>query len=58
MIPFGAGTRICSGSTLAMLVIELVLANLVHQSLDLSENGGLTTHRKFPLVAVASLHKK
>jgi len=67
VIPFGAGRRGCPGIMFAMNVIELVMANLVHQfdwevpngavgdqTLDMTETPGLTTHRKFPLIAIAS----
>ncbi|XP_047169988.1 cytochrome P450 736A117-like [Vigna umbellata] len=69
VIPFGAGRRGCPGIMFAMNVIELVIANLVHQfnwevpsgevgdqTLDMSESAGLTSHRKFPLIAFASYH--
>ncbi|KEH17335.1 putative cytochrome P450 [Medicago truncatula] len=69
LIPFGAGRRGCPGISFAMVVNELVLANLVHQfdwslpsgverdqSLDMAETTGLTIHRKFHLLAVASPH--
>ncbi|XP_061361117.1 cytochrome P450 736A117-like [Gastrolobium bilobum] len=71
LIPFGAGRRGCPGLTFAMVVNQLVLANLVFQfdwtlpsgemgvqALDISEATGLASHRKFPLVAVASPYKK
>lgn len=63
LIPFGAGRRGCPGTMFAMMVNELVLANLVHQfdwalpsgdnTLDMSETIGLTKQRKIPLMAVA-----
>ncbi|KAE9610106.1 putative cytochrome P450 [Lupinus albus] len=69
LIPFGAGRRGCPGTMFAMVVNEIVLANLVHQfdwalpggiaeSLDMSETVGLTMHRKIPLVAFATPYKK
>ena len=67
VIPFGAGRRGCPGIMFAMNVIELVLANLVlqfnwevpsgevgQQTLNMTETNGLTSHRKFPLIAIAS----
>ena len=70
LIPFGAGRRGCPGIMFAMNVIELVLANLVHQfdwevpggvvrdqTLDMTETTGLSSHRKFPLIAIASRHE-
>lgn len=70
VIPFGAGRRGCPGIMFAMNEIELVLANLVHQfnwevpsgvvgdkTLDMTETTGLSSHRKFPLMAIASHHE-
>ncbi|TKY45140.1 steroid 17alpha-monooxygenase or 17alpha-hydroxyprogesterone aldolase [Spatholobus suberectus] len=68
-IPFGAGRRSCPGIMFAMTIIELVLANLVHQfnwavpsgvigdqAMDISETTGLSINRKFPLMTIASPH--
>ncbi|XP_059441136.1 cytochrome P450 736A117-like [Corylus avellana] len=66
LIPFGAGRRGCPGIPFAMTTIELVLANLLlnfdwtlpggarGEDLDLTESTGLTIHKKFPLIAVAT----
>ncbi|CAJ1952687.1 unnamed protein product [Sphenostylis stenocarpa] len=67
LIPFGAGRRGCPGITFAMIEIELVLANLLHQfdwevpsgvmgdqTLNITEIFGLSTHRKYPLMTIAS----
>jgi len=67
VIPFGAGRRGCPGRGFALVVGELVIANLVHQfnwevpggvagdqTLDMTESAGLTTYKKFPIVALAS----
>ncbi|XP_061349460.1 cytochrome P450 736A117-like [Gastrolobium bilobum] len=66
-VPFGAGRRGCPGTLFAISVIEMVLANLVHQfdwslpageELDMSEINGLTIHKKYPLMALATPHKR
>ncbi|XAR50257.1 (+)-menthofuran synthase [Bertholletia excelsa] len=66
LIPFGAGRRGCPGISFAMVLNELVLANLVHkfdwelaggvraEDLDMTECPGATIHRKTPLVALAT----
>lgn len=68
LIPFGSGRRICPGILFAIANDELVLANLMykfnwtlpggvkHETLDVSEQIGLTIHRKTPLLAVAEVH--
>ncbi|PNX96920.1 cytochrome p450 71a1-like protein, partial [Trifolium pratense] len=70
LIPFGSGRRGCPGVFFAIAVNELVLANLVYQfdwklpdgiagkDLDMSETVGLTCHRKYPLLAVATKYLK
>ncbi|RDX62473.1 Cytochrome P450 71A8, partial [Mucuna pruriens] len=62
LIPFGAGRRGCPGIMFAIVVNELVLANLIHQfhwslpggdnTLDMSEKFGLSIYRKNPLLAI------
>lgn len=67
VIPFGAGRRSCPGIMFSLTLIELVLANLVHefnwavpsgvvgdQTMDMAETSGLSIHRKVPLKAIAS----
>ena len=66
LIPFGAGRRGCPGISFSIATIELVLANLLHnfdwtlpgeargEDLDTTESTGITIHRKFPLIAVAT----
>ncbi|EOY22282.1 Cytochrome P450 - like 10 [Theobroma cacao] len=66
LIPFGSGRRICPGILFAMKINELFLANLVHkfdwslpggakeEDLDMGESFGLTTHRRYPLIAIAN----
>ncbi|KAL7218508.1 hypothetical protein ACSBR2_011715 [Camellia fascicularis] len=65
-IPFGAGRRGCPGIVFAIANLELVLASLVHKfdwalpggvtgdNMDLAESSGITIHRKFPLILVAT----
>lgn len=67
-LPFGAGRRGCPGIQFAIVINELVLANLVYkydlalpddvrgEELDMSEYTGLTLHRKFPLLVVPNPH--
>ncbi|KAL2330863.1 hypothetical protein Fmac_018444 [Flemingia macrophylla] len=67
LLPFGAGRRGCPGTMFAMVVLELALANLVHQfdwalpdgdnTIDMSETTGLIMRKKTPLTAVATPNK-
>lgn len=66
-IPFGGGRRICPGANLALSMIELALANLLHcfdwvlpngmspEELDIEECFGLSVRKKNPLCLVAKL---
>ncbi|KAG5414927.1 hypothetical protein IGI04_002494 [Brassica rapa subsp. trilocularis] len=63
LIPFGAGRRICPAISFATVLIELVLANLVHQfdwrstdddQTDVPEAIGIGIRRMLPLYAIAS----
>ncbi|KAK4735196.1 hypothetical protein R3W88_009457 [Solanum pinnatisectum] len=66
LIPFGAGRRGCPGTAFAVVINELALARLMHkfnfslpeglkpEDLDMTENNGITIHRKSPLLAVAT----
>ncbi|XP_058193833.1 cytochrome P450 736A117-like [Rhododendron vialii] len=63
LIPFGAGRRGCPGIQFAVAIDELAVANLVHKfdfalpagvELDVSEAAGITVHKKFPLLLVAT----
>ncbi|XP_076905050.1 3-beta-hydroxylase-like [Bidens hawaiensis] len=63
LIPFGAGRRGCPGIQFAMVINELVLANLVYkfdlalmgeEVLDMSETSGLTVHKKCPILVSAT----
>uniref|UniRef100_A0A7N0VMD7 Cytochrome P450 n=1 Tax=Kalanchoe fedtschenkoi TaxID=63787 RepID=A0A7N0VMD7_KALFE len=63
-IPFGGGRRICPGINMAMAMIELVLANMLHrfdwklpdgmtpEELDMEEGFGFTSFKKVPLKLV------
>ncbi|XP_057951896.1 cytochrome P450 736A117-like [Malania oleifera] len=66
LIPFGAGRRGCPGISFAVAAVGVALANLVYrfdwslpggvkgEDLDMTERSGVTIHRKFPLLAVAT----
>ena len=66
LIPFGAGRRGCPGLSFAMVMNEVVLANLVYkfdwslpggatgEDLDMTQCIGLVAHRKVHLKAVAT----
>lgn len=66
LLPFGAGRRGCPGIQFAMVVNELALANLVYkfnlalpngikdEDLDMSETSGITVHKRFPLLVMAT----
>ncbi|KAG4959934.1 hypothetical protein JHK85_037383 [Glycine max] len=70
LIPFGAGRRGCPAITFATIIVEGILANLVHQfdwslpggaageDLDMSETPGLAANRKYPLYAVATAYER
>nr|QKV26468.1 flavonoid 3' hydroxylase 2 [Panax notoginseng] len=62
VIPFGAGRRICAGMNLALLMVQLLMATLVHafswelpeghvaEKLNMEEAYGLTLQRAEPLM--------
>jgi cytochrome P450 len=64
LLPFGSGRRMCPGYSLGIKVIHSTLANLLHgftwrlpdgmkiEDLNMEEIFGLSTPKKFPLVAV------
>ncbi|RDX73310.1 Psoralen synthase, partial [Mucuna pruriens] len=69
VIPFGSRRRGFPGMMFAMVVHDLIVANLVHQfnlavlggvvgdqALDMTKSAGLSFIKKFPLVVVASPH--
>lgn len=64
LLPFGTGRRICPGLPLAMEVIAIVVAHLVHsfdwslphgedpKDLDMAETFGVSASRKTPLMVI------
>lgn len=66
LIPFGAGRRICPGMLFGTTTVELALANLLYffnwelslgtkmEDMDMSEAPGLTVHKKYDLLLVAT----
>jgi cytochrome P450 len=58
LVPFGSGRRVCPGASLAMRVVHLTLARLLHsfnvatpsnQAVDMTESPGLTNLKATPL---------
>ncbi|XP_019155269.1 PREDICTED: cytochrome P450 CYP82D47-like [Ipomoea nil] len=63
LIPFGSGRRICPGISLALQVVELTLASLIHgydlkrisdELIDMTESGGLVNMKATPLYVFLS----
>lgn len=61
LIPFGSGRRMCPGITLALEIVQLTLASLIHsfdmrrpsdEPIDFTESFGLTNLKATPLEAV------
>ncbi|RLN42153.1 hypothetical protein C2845_PM01G48840 [Panicum miliaceum] len=64
LVPFGAGRRMCPGMALGVATTEFTLANLLYcfdwalpegmapEEVSMEEAGGLTVHKKTPLVLV------
>ncbi|PNY06674.1 cytochrome p450 82a3-like protein [Trifolium pratense] len=61
LVPFGSGRRVCPGASLAMRVVQLTLARLLHsfnvatpsnQAVDMTESPGLTNLKATPLEVV------
>lgn len=60
-IPFGGGRRSCPGMNMALISIELILANLLYffnwelpkgmkkEDINMEESSGLSVHKKYPL---------
>ncbi|XP_058106313.1 geraniol 8-hydroxylase-like [Magnolia sinica] len=67
-VPFGAGRRICPGMPLAVRMVSLMVATLIHSfdwklpkgmlphEMDMSDRFGVTLQKAYPLVAVPFLH--
>ena len=67
LLPFGAGRRGCPGISFAVVILELVLANLLHsfdwnlpdgaraEDINMEESFGLVVRKKIPLHLVASM---
>ncbi|KAG5572861.1 hypothetical protein H5410_062627 [Solanum commersonii] len=64
LLPFGSGRRSCPGMQLGIIIVQLIVAQLVHCfdwelpngrqpcDLDVEENSGLATSRENPLMAI------
>ncbi|KAF8695372.1 hypothetical protein HU200_037603 [Digitaria exilis] len=64
LVPFGAGRRVCPGMAMATATVEFTLANLLYcfdwalpegmapEDVSMEEAGGLTVHKKTPLLLV------
>jgi 4-hydroxyphenylacetaldehyde oxime monooxygenase len=69
LVPFGAGRRICPGLAMGATNVEFTLANLLYcfdwtlpegmkpEDVSMEEAGGLTFHRKTPLVLVPTRYQ-
>ncbi|CAL4937102.1 unnamed protein product [Urochloa decumbens] len=69
LVPFGAGRRMCPGMALGVATTEFTLANLLYcfdwalpegmapEDVSMDEAGGLTVHKKTPLVLVPTRYK-
>ncbi|KQK15379.1 4-hydroxyphenylacetaldehyde oxime monooxygenase [Brachypodium distachyon] len=68
LLPFGSGRRVCPGIAMGAATVEFTLASLLcsfdwalpegtrAEELSMEEAGGLTFHRKTPLVLVPTAH--
>ncbi|XP_062213979.1 4-hydroxyphenylacetaldehyde oxime monooxygenase-like [Phragmites australis] len=70
LVPFGAGRRICPGLAMGETNVQFTLANLLYcfdwalpegmaaEDVSMEEAGGLTFHRKTPLVLVPTKYQQ
>nr|AYG99325.1 CYP71E22 [Avena strigosa] len=68
LVPFGSGRRLCPGRSMALMNVEFALATMLcafdwtlpegtkAEELCMEETGGLTFHRKTPLLLVPTLY--
>lgn len=63
LIPFGSGRRMCAGVSLALQVVELALASVIHgfdlkrirdEVIDMTESSGISNTKATPLYALLS----
>jgi 4-hydroxyphenylacetaldehyde oxime monooxygenase len=67
LLPFGAGRRVCPGLAMGVANVEFTLANILGgfdwtlpdgvKKVSMEEAGGLTIHRKTPLVLVPTVYR-
>ncbi|CAL4937099.1 unnamed protein product [Urochloa decumbens] len=69
LVPFGAGRRMCPGMAMGVATTEFTLANLLYcfdwalpegmapEDVSMEEAGGLTVHKKTPLLLVPTRYK-
>jgi 4-hydroxyphenylacetaldehyde oxime monooxygenase len=66
LVPFGAGRRMCPGMGMGVATMEFALANLLYcfdwelpegVQVSMEEAGGLTVHKKTPLLLVPTRYK-
>jgi len=70
LVPFGAGRRMCPGMAMGAATVEFTLANLLYcfdwelpegvrpEDVSMEEAGGLTVHKKTPLLLVPTRYYK
>jgi 4-hydroxyphenylacetaldehyde oxime monooxygenase len=70
LVPFGGGRRMCPGMALGVATMEFTLANLLYcfdwelprgvrgEDVSMEEVGGLSVHKKVPLVLVPTRYYK